>query len=361
MTSIPAFDPGSALEADDDVPLFLKSFSKLFHGFCNPHAAAHLEDDDDSWDSSRLREIMAKDWASIEQEAKSSVRSLSSFEHRITSLLSPQASDTIKIINSVNKGTPETTNSTVFEELASPESDNDSTASKETVETLAYSDDTASVTPPVESAFRIADTGNVEVVLSPLASPHLDEVDVTMPTSKFSFEHEDTNTSEAEREAEIEEVIYHINNEFVQELSEDEASKLDAKIDAILEGSEDDVLASIHSSIEDNDPGDECNDTKVNDENDEQVDNQFEIQPCEVETDADDDDDESDLESLPDFTEEISDEVFSPTRVLFPSKFGVVPMEVNAKPQVQYSKLSQSSIKRVLIVTPFIQLSTMAS
>ena len=96
---------------------------------------------------------------------------------------------------------------------------------------------------------------------------------------------------------------------------------------------------------------------------DEQADNRVEIQPCNVEAD-DDDDDESDLESLPDFTEEISEEIFSPSRVLFPSKFGLVPMEVNTKPQieqVQYSKLTQSSIKRVLIVTPFIQLSTLAS
>ena len=65
MASIPAFHPGPALEADEDVPVFLKSFSKLFHGFCNPHAAALPEDDDDSWDSSRLREIMAKDWGPL--------------------------------------------------------------------------------------------------------------------------------------------------------------------------------------------------------------------------------------------------------------------------------------------------------
>ena len=118
MSSYQSFNPGHPSEEDDEVPPLLKSLSKLFKGICDPNRAL-MEDDNDSWDSAYLREIVAsssprskthnppapfailrksnrtpetitttKDWASIEREASLSLRSLSSLSsnHRFRSL-----------------------------------------------------------------------------------------------------------------------------------------------------------------------------------------------------------------------------------------------------------------------------------
>lgn len=358
MTSYPPLNPRFSSEMDDDVPLLLKSFSKLFNGFCDPNTAALLEDDENSWGSGD------QDWASFEHEARSSVRSLSSFEHRITfqremessqSLLSPQANDIIKVANGVRKGTPETMTSTVAEE----------------------SDDTPSGPSSLENSLPLVDDGNIEVVLSPLASPPTDVIQAKVTTcdanegNKFNFNEQDvTNASAAEREAEIEEIIAHINDEFVQKLSADAAAELDAKIDAILESPDVDIIAAIHSNIDDEDSLDVQRqfDTKedVHADNIEtevlidapesdidvvevpavaiSMDSKVIDNPVVEEDDDVDDDDESELESLPDAGAVYANEKFTPTRVLFPSKFRIGLME--AKPE----RPTRSSIKRVMMV-----------
>ena len=385
MTSYPPLNPRFSLEADDDVPLLLKSFSKLFNGFCDPNTAALLDDDENSWDSADLQDGVVKnsrssdtaetistvkDWASFEREGRSSVRSLSSFEHRITfqhemessqSLLSPQANDIIKLSNDVHNGTPETMTSTVGEE-----SDTNT-------------DDTTSVPSPLQNTLPLVDEGNIEIVLSPLASPPTDVVDAKVATSdankgnKFNFseaveevEHDTTNASVAEREAEIEEIISHINQELVEKLSAEAAAQLDAKIDAILESPGVDILAAIHSNVNVSDGGDEptenlvethieaelCEATADLPESESDVEvpagpvsmDSKAIEDSVVDKTIEEDDDESELESLPDVGAVYPNKPLTPTRVLFPSKFRIGLME--AKPE----RPTRSSIKRVLIV-----------